>query len=1281
MPATHFLSNGNYSVMVTNGGGGYSRWKDRTVTRYREDITRDCWGTFFYLKNVETGRVWSATFQPSLAEPDDYHVTFSADKADYRRLDGDVETHTEVIVSPEDDLEVRRLTIANHGHEPLALEVTSYLEVTLAPQGADHAHKAYSNLFVETEAVDELRTLLFTRRPRSEHEWRHWGFHMLACETRGSCSWSYETDRAAFLGRLRTPSSAHAVWDDVRLTGTTGAVLDPICSIRQPVVVAPGETVRLAFITGVTDSRERALTLAEKYQDIITAQRAADLAWSTSQIELRDLGITPEESVTFLRLASRMLLTDPYSRLKCLTETENRLGMSGLWQIGISGDDPILLVTIDRLEEAPIVRQALLAHQYWRSKGFVSDLVILNTKPSAYSSELDGRLRMLMRTAHALQLADKPGGVHLRTADQMAPEVRNLLESVSRVLITGDGGPIALQLNQRARYPEHPDRFVPTREAEAYPVTPVARPALAFDNGYGGYDRERDEYVIVLDGRRTTPAPWVNVIATPRFGTLVSEAGIGCTWAENSHENRITTWNNDPVSDGSGECIYLRDEETGEFWSPTPLPVWEDGTYIVRHGRGYSSFEHEGHGISHALDWFVAATDPVRIARLRLTNTGDRTRRLSATHFVEWSLGDSRSKAQQRVVTWWDESAEMLMAHSWFNLDFPGRPAFLACSGTVGSYTASRTEFIGRNGIPASPEAMRRRNLGAQTGRFHDNCGALMHTLELAPGETAEVVFMLGQCETVEAAHALVTRLRAPGAAESELEAARAEWRGLLGTIQARTPDERLDFMVNGAALYQSLACRVWGRTATYQSSGAYGFRDQLQDSLALLDVRPELAREVIVEASRRQFPEGDVLHWWQPVSGRGVRTRFVDDRHWLAYVTAEYVLATGDTSVLDVETPYLEGAAVPADREDLYLQPNPSLEVASVYDHCMAALRLAPLGMHGLPLMGGGDWNDGMNRVGIGGQGESVWMAWFLDVTFRSFAGVCALRGDTEGAAELRARADALVSAIERSAWDGSWYRRAFFDDGTPLGTAEATECRIDAIAQAWSVLSGRADRDRARRAMESVEEQLVRWDDGLVRLLTPPFDAMTHDPGYIKGYVPGVRENGGQYTHAALWVALAYARLGDGDEAVSLLDLLNPLSHALDAEAVERYKVEPYVVAADVYAVDPHTGRGGWTWYTGSAAWFFRVAVRGILGLRTVAESGARYLEFDPCIPKDWDRYSMTYRFGSTTYAITVENPRGVNRGVSHVTLDGQRLAEGRVPLIDDGATHEVVVGLIGA
>jgi cellobiose phosphorylase len=1281
VPATHFLSNGSYSVMVTNAGGGYSRWRDREVTRYREDITRDCWGTFIYLRDVADGRVWSATLQPTLTEPDEYHVTFSADKAEFRRTDAGIETHTEVHVSPEDDAEVRRVTVTNHRREPISIEVTSYFEVTMAPRGADGAHKSFSNLFVETSLLPEAEALLFTRRPRSAEEPRCWGMHVLACELAERCAPTFETDRAGFLGRHRTPLLPQAVTGGGSLSGTVGAVLDPACAIRRMLTIGPGETARMAFATGAAESREEIVALAEKYRDIRSAQRAADMAWSTSQIELRDLGITPEEAVTFQRLASRLLLTDSYSRLKVHTEIENRLGVAGLWQIGISGDHPIMLVKVERIEETPLVRQALLAHQYWRSKGFVADLVILNTKPSAYSSQLDGKLRMLLRTGHALQLVDRPGGVHLRASDHMAPDVRNLLASAARVTLTGDGGPLGLQLNRRATYPEAPDTFVPTREPDVYPASKTERPALAFDNGVGGFDLESDEYVIVLEGEETTPLPWVNVFAGPRFGGLVSEAGIGCTWAENSHENRITTWNNDIVSDGTGECLYIRDEETGEFWSPTPLPVRSPEPYVIRHGRGYSRFEHESHGLRHEVDWFVAANDMVRFARLRLTNASDRERQLSVTHHIEWVLGSSRSAAQQRVVTWWDEKARTLMAHSWFNMDFPGAPAFLACDCDLDGYTASRTEFIGRNGTPADPAAMYRRGLAGITGRFHDNCGALQKLLTIAPGETKEITFLLGQADTVERAHAVVEWYRKPGAVQSALDEVRGEWRSILGTVQAETPDAALDTLVNGSLLYQTLACRFWGRTATYQSSGAYGFRDQLQDCLALLFSRPELVREHIIEAARRQFPEGDVLHWWQPVTGRGVRTHFSDDRHWLPYVVAEYIRVTGDTSVLDVETAFLEAPPVPDGREDFYVQPNTSLVTASVYDHCLAALDAAPLGERGLPLMGGGDWNDGMNRVGIGGKGESVWLAWFLDVAFRAFAQVAEGRGEQSRADELRRRADELVAAIEATSWDGSWYRRAYFDDGTPLGSKYSPECRIDAIAQAWSVISGKGEPERARRAMESVEEQLVRWDDGLVKLLAPPFDKMPGDPGYIKGYVPGVRENGGQYTHAALWVALAYALMGDGDEAVSLLDLINPINHSLDAEGVARYRVEPYVVAADIYAIEPHVGRGGWTWYTGSSAWFYRVIVRYILGIDVAAAERHQYLSIDPCVPKAWTSFRITYRFGGTTYRIRVENPRGVNRGVAEVELDGKFLDSGRVRLADDGAEHEVVVRMLGA
>ena len=1045
----------------------------------------------------------------------------------------------------------------------------------------------------------------------------------------------------------------------------------------------PGESVRLVYSTGLASTRETALRLTEKYSDVRSAQRAIDLAWTAAQLELRDLGISPQEAVTLERLASRLVLTDPYSPLKIKTPVENGLQMSGLWSIGISGDLPILLVRVEDLEHAPLVRQALLAHQYWRHKGLVADLVILNTRPTGYADDLDDRLRLLVRTGHALQLLDKTGGVFLRRADQMHPDVLNLLRSVARATLEGDAGSLELQLNRRGKRPEPPLPLVVTRGPVRgeFPPAPFVRPVLSFDNGLGGFDADNGDYVIVLEGDDTTPAPWIDVLASPGFGGTVSEAGVGCTWGLNSHENRITTWNNDPVSDGSGEAIYVRDEETGEFWSPTPLPVRTPEPYVIRHGKGRVRFEHETHGIAHQLDWFIPAEDPVRVCRLKLTNTGDRARSLSVTQFVEWVLGDSRSRAQQLVVTWFDAETTMLTAHNHLNLDFPGRCAFLATDRPLQSWTASRTEFVGRNRRPCDPAAMGRKGLGEISGRYHDNCGALMTAISLAPGETAEVSFLLGQTATLEEARALVTRYRDPACGSGALEGCIDFWRDLLGTVEVETPDEQLDLMVNGQALYQATACRMWGRTATYQSSGAYGFRDQLQDCLALLISRPDLVREQIVEASRHQFPEGDVLHWWQPFSGRGVRTHISDDRHWLPLAVAEYLAATGDATVLDEVTAFIEGPLLPLEEEDAYLQPATSEQAATVYEHCVRALESGrPVGVHGLPLMGGADWCDGMNRVGKEGKGESVWLAWFLVYVLQRFAPVCESRGDIELADDYRDWAARLAAAVEATSWDGAWYRRAYFDDGTPLGTHTADECRIDAIAQAWATISGGGLPKRAETALDSVEEKLVRREDGLIALLSPPFDKMAEDPGYIKGYVPGVRENGGQYTHAALWVVLAHLMRGDGDEASALLDLINPINHSLTREAAEHYVVEPYVVAADVYAASPHTGRGGWTWYTGSASWFYRVALHWMLGMRVIATRSGPSLVIEPCIPKRWPSYTMTYRHGIATYQIRVDNPRGVNGGVDHMTLDGE-IAEGvSIPLVDDGAEHQVVVTLLG-
>jgi len=1280
-PATHFLSNGRYCVMVTNAGGGYSRWSDLAVSRYREDITRDCWGQFVYLRDTRTGRVWSATHQPVCAPAEDYHCIMAAGRAEFRRRDGEIETHTEITVSPEDDVEVRRLSITNRGMSPVTLEVTSYFEIALSQQSADQAHRAFTNLFVETESLPGQHSILFSRRPRSADEERHWGMHSLACDAPEAIPPSVETDRRRFLGRGRRPRDARASTSAGPLSGTVGAVLDPICSIRRTVRIAPFETVRVAFSTGVAHTRDEAIILANKYQDARSVQHALDMAWGTSEIDMREFGIGPAEAVLYQRLATRLLMTDPYSRLKRKPRRENHLPVSGLWGLGISGDHPILLIRIGRVEDTAFVRQMLLAHQYWRHQGFRVDLVVLNTRPTAYTSELEARLGVLMRSGSALHMMDRPGGVFLRQTDQIDPDVLGLLESLARVTLEADAGTLKAQLDRRDTRPTPPAPLVPTRPPRSAVTPQPDRPALVSDCGYGGIDPETGDYVIVLNMGQTTPAPWINVIAMPEFGTLVSESGVGCTWAHNSHENRLTTWNNDAVSDGSGELFYLRDDETGEVWSPTALPVRDDDMYIARHGRGRSTFEHATRGIASRLEWFVPIDDPVRVAALTLTNLGEEPRRISATHFVEWVLGDSRSRANQRVVTSYDSAGRMLVASSYYNEEYPGRVAFLACDRAVHSFTADRTEFLGRNGTPASPASMKRIGLGGLTGRYHDNCGAIMSAMTIEPGASADIRFFLGQCGSIEEARKILERQRHPDAVDHGLARVSELWAGVLDTLTVSTPDPLIDTMIN-RALYQAVACRLWGRTGLYQNSGAFGFRDQLQDVLALTLTRPDLTRAQIVDASRRQFTEGDVLHWWQPHSGRGVRTRFSDDRLWLPYVTAEYVASTGDLSVLDEETPFVVGPTVPNDREDLYLTPSVSEDTASVYEHCLRAFDASRgIGAHDLPLIGGGDWNDGMNRVGREGRGESVWLAWFLAKALRDFASLCDVRGDTERAKEFVERAERLAAAVEREAWDGSWYRRAYFDDGTPLGTSGADECRIDAIAQAWAVLSGVGDPVRARTALDSVEEKLVRREEGLIALLAPPFDHMEHDPGYIKGYVPGVRENGGQYTHAALWVVMAEAAMGDGDRAVGLLDMINPLAHAQTRVAAEAYRVEPYTVVADVYAVSPHIGRGGWSWYTGSAALFHTAATRSILGFSTRGDgAGGRVLVVDPTIPRAWAGFDATLRLGSTVWRIRVENPRGVNHGVQRTALDGRTLEDGGVPLVDDGREHDVIVTMLG-
>ena len=963
------------------------------------------------------------------------------------------------------------------------------------------------------------------------------------------------------------------------------------------------------------------------------------------------------------------------------TIAANRLGQPGLWRFGISGDYPILLVELDNPKQVDLAREALQVHRYLRSRQFKLDVVILNRQQTDYGAELHGMLYRLVSKMNGEVWLNQRGGIYILYADQMVPDERVLLQTAARVFLSGANGSLSSQMPGYSIPVHHLPEFIPTRPVDMTAGAEIAPPpspaegkdALQFYNGYGGFSADGREYVIHLPPGKSTPAPWVNVIGYPEFGFMVSEAGSQCTWAVNSGENRLTPWSNDPVRDPTGEALYLRDEETGEVWTPTPFPSGADQPYRVAHGAGYTIFEHNSHGLNQRLTLFAAPDDPVKIIHLKVENTLSAARRITATQYVEWVLGTTHAAGLTYIIPEYDSTEECLLAANPYSAEFGARVAFLLASKAVHGVTADRTEFLGRGGSFAFPAALHRLGLETRITPGEDPCAALQIHLDLPPGASEEIYFVLGQGMDKEHALALAKKYHNPAYVGAAYERVHVFWDHLLGAVQVHTPEPAADLILNRWMLYQTLSCRVWGRTGFYQSSGAYGFRDQLQDVLALLAIDPGIARSQIINAAQHQFEEGDVLHWWHPPSGRGVRTRISDNLLWLPYVTARYIEATGDVDFLDEQIAMLSASPLASGETERYSQYPQAEQPRSLMEHCLRAIeRGATLGPRGLPLIGTGDWNDGLNLVGENGQGESIWLAWFLCDVLNRFASLCEQAGDAETAQRLKSRAAAYAAAVERSAWDGAWYRRAYYDNGAPLGSSQEQECQIDAIAQSWSVLSAAGDPQRSRRAMQSVLERLIHPQERLVLLFTPPFDNTLRDPGYIKGYLPGIRENGGQYTHAATWTAWAFAALGDGEQAGALFNLLNPIFQSDSQEKAAAYRVEPYVICADIYSQPPFVRRGGWTWYTGSAAWMYRLGLEAILGFKKIGDT----LLIDPVIPPAWDGFEIRYRFGESVYHIQVRNPEHAARGVSQILLDGQPWVDRSIPLVDDKQEHEVVV-----
>ena len=1128
--------------------------------------------------------------------------------------------------------------------------------------------------------------MLLRRRPRAATESATYMVHALVsgpgAEGDAWGSSCYEGDRSRFIGRGRTTRRPALIedlsWWEGAEAGSDGATLDPVAVLGQVIFLAPHSSVQFALVTLVGEERQDTLNLARRFSNWSAIERAFTRAHSSAERELRQFGPHGAAFERAHQVLSLLTFPHPVRRSDAATLAANGKGQSGLWAYGISGDYPILLLRIADETHGDLLREVLLAHRYWRRRGLLIDLVILNEQDTNYGQSLQNYIYRQIRRLDSDAAINQRGGIYLVLADQLGEADRVLLRAAARVVLDGREGELSQQLaslyDEPAPLPYFTPSHGPRAEIEAQADAPaLARPDnLQFDNELGGFSSDGKEYVIFLPPGTQTPAPWINVVANAQYGFLASENGGGYSWAGNSGENRLTTWRNDPVSDMPAEVVYLRDEETAEVWTCTPQPMPAESPYLVRHGAGYTTYVHQSHELNQQLRMFVAPDAPAKILHLRLENQAQRPRRITVTFYAEWVLGVDRTSAAQFLVPEFDAQRGALLVRNPYSSEFGMRVAFAAASRPLHGMTSDRAEFLGRLGSLQQPAALSRIGLAGRVQAGLDPCAALQLHIDLPPGGVDELHFVLGQGEDRDEALALVERLQRPEEAALAWQATYDLWEQVLGAVEVETPDAAMNLLLNRWLLYQSLSCRIWGRSALYQSSGAYGFRDQLQDVMALVHARPDIAREQILRAARHQFEAGDVLHWWHPPTGRGVRTRISDDLLWLPYVTAHYVAATGDRGILVEQVPFLTGDPLRPHEEERYDLYPPTAASTSLLEHCRRALAKGlTAGAHGIPLMGAGDWNDGMNRVGIEGKGESIWLGWFVCATLEAFAKMLLAGEDaSDEAATYRAQAAAVRHAIEQYGWDGEWYRRAYYDDGSPLGSVQNKECQIDAIAQSWGVLSGAAEPERARRAMRSVEERLIRRGDGLILLFTPPFDKTPHDPGYVKGYLPGIRENGGQYTHAALWTIWAFAALGDGDEAEALFRLINPIYRSNTAAEAAAYKVEPYVIAADVYGVPPHVGRGGWSWYTGSASWMYRLGVEAILGLRRMGDR----LRIEPCIPQSWHGYRLSVRYGRSCYDVHVTNPDGHSTGIKELHVDGQRIEGNTIVLVDDGQPHEV-------
>lgn len=1289
-PEVLLLSNGSYSTMVTQYGSGYSKKDDMTVYRWKGDAVTDGLGMFFYIKDTVSKEYWSATYEPCKRNLE-YIAEFTLDKAKFQMKNEDIETNYQVVLSTEDDVEIRKIIIRNTGEYERSIEVTSYLEVTLSSFEADVVHPSFSNLFITTEFNEETQSLIGNRRARAKDGKTPYILNTIVLRDEEKPQVSYETSRINFIGRDRDLKSPEVMDKTSSLSNTTGIVLDPIMSLRTKLIIKAGEEREIYYITAVGESKSEVLKLASKYRNIKTVEKVSETYNYSSQLELKYLGIKSAQANVYQSLASYILFLHSGRDNRENFIKGIKLNQENLWAYGISGDLPIVMMVVNNENDIDLVRQMVNMHYYLRNKGLKIDLVIYNEEEISYEEPLQKSIGEAVRNSSSRDTINKAAGVFIHNKATMGEEVKEFLIGIARLFIDSNNGSLVKQIEEAKR--DEPKDYL--RHKELYNVKRVRKQSLndivrvektedknsenievkkyknkgnenvectnekknlEFFNGYGGFNRENNSYIIKLKDYEETPAPWINVISNEDFGFHISESGSAYTWCENSRENKITPWSNDWVTDPLGEALYIRDDNTGEYFSITPKPIRDGGEYVIEHSFGYSTFRHTAYNISGIMTAFSPKGEKLKLYKVTLENLSSIDKELSIAYYAQLVLGVHSYSTSKYISTYIKEN--YIGGQNPYSKYFGKLKAYLSIQGGERqSFTGDRKEFIGVGGDLSRPSMLKYEELSNSSGGTLDPCLAALSKIKLKAGEIKELVIILGQEEDDKLIEEKIVKYNNISEIDKSLEGVKEYWSNFLGNIQVKTPDPSMDYMLNGWLMYQTLSCRYLARTAFYQSGGAYGFRDQLQDSISIGILNPKVTRDQILRSASRQYVEGDVQHWWHPVVNAGIRTRFSDDLLWLPYVVIGYLESTGDYGILEEKAPYLEDDELRDGEDERYTIVNTSNKEGTIYEHCLKAIdRALKFGSHNIPLMGSGDWNDGMSTVGNKGKGESVWLGWFLYKILDGFTDICEKQNDNEKKEKYLKFQEFIKENQEKNGWDGEWYRRAYFDDGTPLGSRENDECKIDSLAQSWAVISGAGNIERSIEAMKSVDKYLVNKDNGMIMLLSPPFNNSDLEPGYIKGYVPGVRENGGQYTHAAVWVILALTKLGMGDKALKYYNMINPINHSSTEREARNYKVEPYVMAADVYIKEPHGGRGGWSWYTGASGWMYKVGLEDILGLKKVSGKG---YEIKPCVPSDWNEYEINLKDEMGEYHIKVI--RGKEKGI---TINGNKIQGDLIP-----------------